>query len=105
LWSYNGPGTVGYANPEGEDAEADSFESLLATASEMARPQTLREHVRWLAENQRLVDRYPSDWVSGLLPSDARLGEEDRDEAVAWGTFASAVARAGGSWLVLSFGP
>ena len=68
LWSYDGAGTTGYANPEGKDAQCDSIETLLLAAREAAVPQTPREHVRWLAESQQIVSRFPADWIGDLVP-------------------------------------
>lgn len=124
IWSYDGPGTMGYANPgdEGESYESDTIETLLGRASELAEPQSLREHLFALAETDLPVEPATGSWINLLLGdrrlrSDGTIGPSEDDQtlpetdvpedaprvAAAWATFASAVALAGGFWFVLGF--
>jgi hypothetical protein len=100
LWSYARPGTHGYANPEGERAEADTWETLNNRAREIATSQTIIEHVRELAQiGSRDSER--SDWLDRLLPPGANIGRKRRDAISSWGVFAGQVARMGAEWFVL----
>jgi hypothetical protein len=101
LWSYAGPGTTGYANPEGQVAEADSLESLLATARATAARQSLAEHFHSLAS--ALGESEQGEAWTSLLADELRLDEPRADVLLAWARVASTVARAGASWLILGF--
>jgi hypothetical protein len=102
LWSYPGPGTEGYANPEGEALPGDTIETLLTSAAEQARRKTLREHVRSLATGQPHVDVGDGDWVDGLAQAGER-SEDDRRLAAEWAAVTASASLCGASWFVLGF--
>lgn len=99
LWSYAGPGTHGYANPEGEETPADTFESLLGTLESEAAPQNLAEHVIGLADVIR-VDGAMSEFAGEIA---AQFPIDYRSAVAAWIDVARTVASTGSSWLVVGF--
>lgn len=99
LWSYAGPGTHGFANPEGEETPADTFESLLGLLESEATPQNLAEYVLGLADVVQ-VDRGISEAAGEIA---AQLSVHYRSAVAAWIHVASTVAASGSSWLVVGF--
>jgi hypothetical protein len=103
MWTYASAGTQGYANPEGEVIQSDSYESLAGSGRELARLQGFESHVRTLAESQRLVPLLTSAMLREAQPRTVEIRQSVLDVVAAWLTVASAVALAGGSWLVLAY--
>jgi hypothetical protein len=101
LWSYAGPGIVGYANPEGHEVEADTFETLLTLAADQAQEQSLSDHVRGLALEAGLDEMERVEEWTQILRRD--LSENQRSRINDWAVFSDAVASVGATWLVLGF--
>lgn len=101
LWSYAGPGTVGYANPEGSESWGDTWQTLLGRAAEQAEPRTLDEHVIELAEMAGL-EISGTKWIN-LVSGQRDFGPDRRPALAAWAAFAEAVAAAQAEWIVLGF--
>lgn len=99
LWSYAGPGTKGFANPEGEPAPADTRETLLGAAGRIAERATLREHVAGLAAALPPVDLSASDWAA-LFPDG--IDEERLPAVEAWARVMAAVTAGGAEWFVMN---
>jgi hypothetical protein len=102
LWSYAGPGAVGYANPAGTEASGDTRETLFGRASESVTHQSLSEHVRDLAEVGG-VDLGPDDWLDQITEPEQGIAAERRLAIRGWAAFAQAVARNRAEWLIVDF--
>lgn len=109
VWTYAGAGTVGWANPEGEEVQADMFEGLMSIVVESASRQTIAEHLFKLAaavaglprdlrfEVSRVRRPRPEERAIDL----ASVPEESLELVRAWVTVARVVAWAGASWMLL----
>ena len=112
VWTYNGPGTTGYANPDGEEAPADTLGTLMDVANANAREQSFAEHILALQNVAQELIRSLRFEVSttrrparqSQVPSfDERVPPDVRDLVQAWLTFSYVVAWAGAAWLIVGF--
>lgn len=110
VWTYDGPGAVGYANPNGETTTADTRDSLVGEAENVAVRQPLAQHILKLGAIARQVTeeiqfevaatRRPLRYGPLDIPD---LPAETTRLVQAWIDFASVVAWAGASWVVIGF--
>lgn len=102
LWSYSGPGTTGYANPEGAALPADTIEVVLKLAQGLAIRQSLSDHIRALADSLDSDREVNHEWLF-VLSQALDLNDAQVETVASWSRFASAVATTGATWLVLAF--
>jgi hypothetical protein len=97
LWSYVQSGTVGYANPDGEEVEAVSFDSLRSHLEEIAHPESLLDHVVGLSSAVGQT-RFPFE-----EPALTNVREDLRSAVRSWMRVAEAASISGTVWLVFGF--
>lgn len=99
LWSYRGPGTIGYANPGGEVGESDEWGTLIERAAAMATRVSLEDHILELAARIE-PDEDPNRWPIGTF-EDFGLSKRQSEVARAWALTAQMIAFSGAEWFVL----
>lgn len=104
LWSYAGPGTQGFANPEGAVTECDTRGTLLDRGRSSSVRTPIREHLIDLEAALEGDDR-PALWIEQIVPRDRADDEDLRDALRAWAIVAETVAVTGSEWLVLDYTP
>jgi hypothetical protein len=111
VWTYSGPGLAGYANPEGEEIETDSSETMLEAALEAA-SEPPRDHILALGQTlDELMETLRFDVPRSRRPL-RRVGDRqwptlpDGANAFvrAWLAISYVVAWAGASWMLVDVG-
>lgn len=106
-WMYAGPSGKVILNPDPEEVDSESWETLIALLGEQAQLESLRKHVSALAQSLResqaseLAYR-DAAWLAAIRDY-ARLAHEDERYLIDVRTIADAAEQANASWLVLLF--
>lgn len=101
VWTYTNAGTIGYANPEGEEVKGRSFKQVWTLVERKGKKENLLQHLRRLAEGIERQEKRALglDWL-GKFPvgdlSAARI-QGLRDVVTLGSTF----GRMGASWSVV----
>jgi hypothetical protein len=102
FWTYDAPGTTGYANPVGKEVSTDTMLSLWAQAGAKGRKQNLLEHLRGLADGLGLsVLTYATvpPWLNAF-DTPKKLNASRRQAVFDACSLCDNFGRAGVSWFV-----
>lgn len=102
-WMYGGSSGKIVLNPDPEDADGEGWEGVLGEMSEVAVRQSLREHVRSLANmvgDEVDEPRDENSWL-GRLSQYGQFSEEDNAILVDLSVIAQAADAADSTWIVM----
>jgi hypothetical protein len=115
IWSYQTPGTAGYANPDPEKIDSEDYITVVRVRRERARRESLLAHLRGLAESMRIprfpgtAERVPEQLGSLFAPNARDLVESapnvrDRIEGL-WDLFriGDRIGPTGAAWWIAQF--
>lgn len=100
-WMYAGASGAVVLNPDPEDAEGDTWEAVVAQMANSAAEESLRDHVKSLAQAIRAEDDLPGDantWLGRLAPY-GRFSGRDNASLIDLSVVALAAEAADSTWF------